>query len=203
MTEKRYLDQYDSGDPNFRVDDHGIHESQLNDEQEIEVKHLIGEIVFSFNELESDLDRIIAEIINQRSHNPGYTITAEVGSVFTKKVLIFKSLYGQMAEAFSNDEFKQEFNDLVTLLFSLKDIRNEVVHANWSGASDKYEVRLRHNTDERGPYALVKAMPPDYLISTIERIDSAIERLAIFDEHRDQLLVHGKILKPEDFTAQT
>ncbi len=201
MNEKRYLGQYDSGDPNLRETEDGIVTSELDAEQEDEIKHLIGEVVFSFNELESDIDRVIAEIINGRSHQPGYTITAEVGSVFTKKILVFKSLYGQMVEAFANEEFKQEFETLVTLLFTLKDVRNDVVHANWADASAEYEVRLRHNTDEKGPFALIKKMTPTYLFDAVERLDSAIEKLQTFDEHRDNISAHGKILKEEDYTG--
>lgn len=200
MNEKHYLEQYDNGDPEVRVSEDGVDEFELTEDQEDELKQLIGEAVFSFNELESDLDRVIAEIINDRTHQPGYTITAEIGTVFTKKVLVFKSLYGQMAEVFDSEEFKQEFDTLVKLLFSLKDVRNEVVHANWSGASGEYYVRLRHNTDEKGPFALTKRMPPEYLVSTIERLDSAIEKLEVFDEHRDQMLAHGRVLKEEDYT---
>lgn len=199
MPEKRYLEQYDSGDPNFVCNDAEITESVLTEEQETEVMQLIGEIIFYFNEMESDLDQTIAEVINNRSHQPGYTITAEVGSVFTKKVLIFKSLCGPMVEIFENDELKTEFEALLTLLFKLKDVRNDVVHANWSAASEEYVVRLRHKTDERGPYALVRAMPPEYLSEIIGNLLKAIESIEVFSEHRDQVLTYGKILKEEDY----
>lgn len=199
MTEKVYLDQYDNGDPKFHFENGKFEESELSEDQDAEIMQIIGELVFFFNEMESDLDRLIAETVNNRSHQSGYAIVAVTGSVFVKKILMFKSLYGQMVDAFKDEEFEKEFNELITLLFKLKDVRNDVVHANWFGADGKYNVRLRIQADEKGPYAIIKKMSPEYLNEMIEKMSTAIDKIEIFDEHKDQMLAHGRLLKEEDY----
>ena len=119
---KHYLEQYDNGSPtNFTND-------EITEEQLPELMELVGNIIFLFNSVEALLDQLIANIINERSHQPGYAVVSELNSVFTKKILVFKALYGPMVEYIKNDDLSKKFEALYTRLFKIKDIRNDITH---------------------------------------------------------------------------
>lgn len=181
---KKYLEQYDDGNPNL--------DSELTDEQIEEIMPLVGNILFLFNSLETDLDRQIAETINGRSHQPGYTVTSELGAVFTKKVSVFKALYGPAVESLENESLSTEFESLWKTLYTVKDIRNEIAHADWLNGSASYEIRIKSSSDEGGPYAITRPMPPDYLKTKIENLEKATEKLEKFGEDFSEALqTHG------------
>ncbi len=184
MSEQRhYLEQYDNGDPGLFVS------SEIREEQLSELAPLVGETVFLFNSLESDLDRMIANMINERSHQPGYTVVSELSPVFTKKILVLKGLYGPSIQFFDDKELINMFDSLCKRLFKIKDARNEVSHANWLGATDDYEVRLRISTDEGGPYALRKKMDPDYIRRQISELQEIIKSLETFDAKMEEAIM--------------
>lgn len=191
MDEKLYLDQYDDG--NLAGD--------LNEEQIEELQSLVGEALFNFNSLESALDRLIAEAVEERAYQPGYVITSELNA-FAKKVLVFKALCGMMVHAFENKQLMEEFESLWKLLFKLKDFRNDIAHADWLEASSEYEVRLRIGTDEKGPYAIRKKMPPAFLEEKIDELIAAFEKIETFTEHRDEVMAYGRILTEEDYKKE-
>lgn len=193
MDEKLYLDQYDDGNPDKGLDD----EFGLNEKQIAELESLVGKTLFLFNSLETALDRIVAEAIEERAYQPGYAVTSEL-SIFAKKVLVFKTLYGMLAHAMQDEQFNIEFEFLWKLLFKLKDTRNDVAHADWLGANNEYEVRLRIATDEKGPYSVRKKMPPVFLQEKISELEDAIARVEIFSEHKDNIIAHGKIITEDD-----
>lgn len=194
MDEKLYLDQYDNGNPDRGIED----ELSITEDQIAELEKLVGETLFLFNSLETALDSAIAEAVHDRTHQPGYAITSEL-LVFAKKVLVFKSLYGMLVHSVQNDQLTAEFESLWKQLFKLKDVRNDVAHADWLEATNEYEVRLRIATDEKGPYSIRKKMPPAYLREKIDEIKSAMTNIDIFTEHKENILAHGRILTEEDY----
>ena len=171
---KKYLDQYDDGNPN---EDEGLTDKQIS-----ELTALVGEIIFSFNQLESNLEALIAEAVNGRSHQPGYIVVAELTPIFTKKVSVFKAMYGTFVESLNNTELKELFPKIVGKLYKIKDVRNEVTHANWLRASQKYEVRLKISNDEKGSYAVRKIITPSDLKHRISEIDELLELIERFEE---------------------
>jgi hypothetical protein len=188
--DKEYLDQYDDGNPDIGWDG----ERALTDEQIKELASLVGFVLFEFNALETNLDWIIAEAINERSHQPGYAITAEMNAVFTKKVLVFKALYGPLVKYSENEELMESFEALCKNLFKLKDVRNKVAHADWLKATNKYEVRLKIATDEGGPYAIRKIMPPEFLAAKIDELEACNENIERFSELSNSVLAaYGRL----------
>ncbi|MFA5876837.1 MAG: hypothetical protein WC880_00530 [Candidatus Paceibacterota bacterium] len=172
-TTRKYLEQYDSGDPSEAEGDH-ISEEQLNT-----LFPLIGELAVVFNYVEASLDYQIADIVNSRSRQPGYTITAELGN-FTKKVLVFRSLYGPAVESVGSPELVKAYGKVVDDLFKVKDIRNDVVHANWMDANSSFEVKLRLMTDENGVFTKTEKMDPAFLRQKIELLNKVWEELEKF-----------------------
>lgn len=174
MDEDNYLDQYGDGNP-------GNDENCLTDDQLLALANLIGYTLMFFNGIESQLDKLIANIINNRSHQPGYAVIVELTPVFTKKVSIFRALYGASAEYFDNKELEELFPKVVERLYKIKDIRNEIAHANWIDANKDYEVRLRINSDEKGPYAVIKKITPHDLEQKIKELEAVSEMLGHFE----------------------
>ncbi len=170
---KTYLEQYDDGNP---ID------NLITEEQLEQLMPLVGTILAKFNALETDLDRQIAEAINGRAHQPGYTITAEMSAVFAKKVSVFKALLGIAVSSLDNDALSAEFEPLWKSLYAVKDIRNDIAHADWLNGVSDYRIRIKISSDEKGPYAITRVMTPDYLEAQIESLDKASEKLEKFEE---------------------
>lgn len=174
-TQKKYLHQYDSGDP-F---DHEEGVGHISDEQLISLYPLIGELATEFNYVEASLDYLIADIVNDRSRQPGYTITAELGN-FTKKVLVFRSLYGVAVDMLGDEKLLKTYSKIIGDLFKVKDFRNDIIHANWRDANSVYEVKLRLITDEKGVYTKVEKMDPDFLKLKISQLSDLWSDLETF-----------------------
>ena len=170
---KKYLEQYDSGDPSMGKD------GALSEEQLSMLFPLIGELAVAFNYVESSLDYQIADVVNSRSRQPGYTITAELGN-FTKKILVFRALYGPAIESLQNKKLKETYEKVLEDLFKVKDVRNDVLHANWKDASSLFEVKLRLITDEKGVYSKTEKMDPDFLRGKIGLLNKLWEELELF-----------------------
>jgi hypothetical protein len=172
--EKIYLEQYEDGDPCSSW----ASPACLTGEQVTELQSLIGEVIFMFNSVESSLDYTIADAVNDRSRIPGYAITAET-SVFTKKIALFKSLLGMSVQSF-NKEVIDLHNSLIKDLYKIKDIRNNVAHANWMSADSEYRVKLRLSTDEGGVFSVVETLSPEVLRLAINNIQKVLENLELF-----------------------
>ena len=91
---KKYLQQYESGDPCLSW----VEPECLSAPQYEELCVQIGRVLFLFNSVESSLDYHIADMISDRSRIPGYVITSELNS-FAKKVAVFKTLIGLMSDS--------------------------------------------------------------------------------------------------------
>ena len=169
--EKIYLEQYDSGDPGSGWSE----PDSLSEEQTTELYSLIGKSIFMFNSVESSLDYIIADAINKRSRIPGYVVTAET-NVFTKKIALFKCLLGMYVQGY-DDEISKLHSSIVTELYKIKDVRNDIAHANWMASDENYRVKLRLSTDEKGVYAIVETLSPEHLNASIARMQSILENL--------------------------
>jgi hypothetical protein len=171
--EKIYLDQYGSGDPGSGWSE----PDSLSEEQALELYSLIGKAIFMFNSVESSLDYIIADALNGRSRIPGYIVTAET-NVFTKKVALFKCLLGIYVKGYS-EEVSILHTSLVKELYKIKDVRNDIAHANWMASDENYRVKLRLSTDEQGVYAVIETLSPERLLASIDRMQSILENLEV------------------------
>ena len=172
--ERVYLEQYEDGDPCSSWSS----PSCLSEEQAEELCVLIGQAIFMFNSLESSLDYVIADAVNSRSRVPGYAVTAET-SVFTKKIALFKSLLGIAVVGFT-EEVVELHTSIVKDLYKIKDVRNDIAHANWMSSDENYRVKLRLNTDEEGVYAVIKELSPEVLRASIADMQKVLEELEVF-----------------------
>ncbi len=171
--EKIYLEQYEDGDPcSSWVEPGCLSASQIKT-----LCELIGRTIFLFNSVESSLDYIIADAVNGRSRVPGYAVTSET-NVFTKKIALFKSLIG-MAVSGYGQEVADLHASLVKSLYKIKDVRNDIVHANWMGADKDYRVKLRMSADEGSVYAVIEVISPDRLKSSISNMTKVLEDLEL------------------------
>jgi hypothetical protein len=184
--EKIYLDQYGSGDPGSGWSE----PDSLSEEQTLELYSLIGKAIFMFNSVESSLDYIIADALNGRSRIPGYVVTAET-NVFTKKIALFKCLLGMYVQGYS-EEVSALHTSLIKELYKIKDVRNDIAHANWMASDENYRVKLRLSTDEQGVYAVVETLSPEHLTVSIDRMHSILENLELLSMKLSEMALEAK-----------
>lgn len=117
---------------------------------------LIGKFLLSFIYLEHLLDIEVANIINSRTHEPGYTVIKNL--TYNQKVELLKSLI-KPAIFYSRRAKKKKLERLDFVVNGLKDmgeLRNKIAHANWYSLDSDGYVRVKIKTDKEGLIKLEK-----------------------------------------------
>jgi len=148
--EKKYetLDQYDFP----------YNEEEIIFKKESEYAPAIGELLIDFSNLESALNLLVAEAINNRSHSLGYQVIKSL--TYHNKTILLKSLYLPVISCIPREKLKmrhkKELDMIYRELSNLGDFRNKVVHANWV-TLDKYNnVRTKITQDDTGFIQFIK-----------------------------------------------
>lgn len=118
----------------------------------------IGEFLISFSNLESSLNILIAEIINDSSHELGYQIIKTL--TYNNKVQLSKDLYLRKINSINNEilrkKSKNEFERIILYLIELGSFRNKVAHANWLTLDNDGYVRVKIEQDSGGGVEFLK-----------------------------------------------
>lgn len=125
------LDQYDYVDTDFM------------DESSGNFAPLIGQYIIDYSYLELGINILVADLINDRSHELGYIITAKMG-MFDKIELLER-----IAE---NGKFHRipQLKKIIPIIPKLKDantFRNRVAHAIWATMKPSGVVRVKTKVD--------------------------------------------------------
>lgn len=137
---RTYMDQYAYEGP----------ENELPQREKNKYALRIGKFLFEFSEIEAELNKAIARVINDRTDQVGYVILAPLR--YGAKVELFQKLYGLYIEALpkSTRQTKREMKRLVGSLRGLGKFRNKVAHANWASLDPRGFVRVRIESDDGG-----------------------------------------------------
>jgi len=127
-----------------------IFDEEISDKKLTEVMPLLGEIVLDFNQLESDLDDVLTELIFERSSDLGFTIIAKMS--FSQKVDLFKDLAVPMCKHVGKPKLTPKFIGLVKKLKEAGENRNRAMHAKWIDADKEFYVRTKIGVDDNGVY---------------------------------------------------
>lgn len=118
----------------------------------------IGEFIISFSILESSLNLLISDAINNRGHELGYIIIKNLR--FIDKINLTKDLYTKYANFVSNNKLKikteKELKLIITKLNEINSFRNKVAHCNWGTLNKSYHVRTKIISDNTGQIEFVK-----------------------------------------------
>lgn len=126
------LDQYDFVDTNFM------------DENSGSFAEPIGKFLIGFSYLEHALDRLISEIINERTDAIGYLITAEMK--MANKIDLLQRFV--KLEKFHGLKRPRRINPIISKLKSLNTFRNRIAHANWSSMRPNGMTRIKTKVDK-------------------------------------------------------
>lgn len=94
---------------------------------------LIGYITMWFNGLEQSLDRIICEILNDRTDSTGLIVLHKM--TFSSKIDLFKRFSDDIHTCFGKQI--DGYNELMKNLKESGRLRNMVVHADWENTNEK------------------------------------------------------------------
>lgn len=115
-------------------------------------------LFISFSALESSLNMLVAEAINNRSHDLGYQVIKSL--TYQNKVKLAKDLYLNQLSFVSKkqlkERYKREFDIIYKKLLELGQFRNKVAHANWVTLDKNGYVRTKIDLDDSGTIQFIK-----------------------------------------------
>jgi hypothetical protein len=126
------LEQWDFVDTNYMYE-------HLNDYEVI-----VGRYIILFSYLEHNINKLIANLLNERTDELGYLVTTKM-TVSNKIDLI--SRFTQLGSARDVKEYKK-LEKLIPKVKDLNEFRNVMAHANWASMQEDGTVRIKTKVDE-------------------------------------------------------
>lgn len=136
---------------------------------------LVGVFLFRFSELEHTLNLEIAELISDRTHEPGYVVIENL--TMTNKIQLFYKFVLRYVSEVGKDKDVDKLKKLKDQLIEINSFRNKVVHANWHTINKLGMVRTKISVDGQGGYVLFKKV--QILPKTISHQIKEIEKLTL------------------------
>lgn len=170
---------------------------QIEDEDKVmdyldETLPNIGLVVMGFNGLEKDLDRVLCEIISDRTDTLGLLVLQNMQ--FSAKVNLFSRFSDELHRTF--DEVPAAYEKLLDRMRESTRQRNTVVHADWESTDDEgytySKLRLLDGGMEQEYVQLSSAT----LESTVDTILAARQQLEDYWEARQAML--QRLITPND-----
>ena len=181
---KKYeiLDQYDFP----------FNEEEIIFIKEAEYSSAIGEFLIYFSNLESALNLLIIEAINDRSHHLGYQIIKSL--TYSNKVKLAKDLYLPQINLIGKEKLKKkqkrEFEIIFHTLLTLGEFRNKIVHANWITLDKNNNVRTKIIPNDSGMINFIKIkITPEIISKFTAKCNSFATRVSHFHDKVFQNLV--------------
>jgi hypothetical protein len=142
---------------------------------------LIGMFLISFSELESQLNGIVAEIIQERSHDMGFVILEKI--TMNNKIDLFYKLFLRFS-FMKKPDFKTKLLKIRNELDTLNRFRNGLVHANWASLGKDGYVRTKIVIDSEAGYVKFEKIEvlPKTIRHKIKELNIMMDRLFDFNE---------------------
>lgn len=123
-----------------------------------EYAEAIGDFLISFSNLESALNLLVVEMVNDRSHDLGYKVIKSLG--YANKINLARDLYLPTIHHIPNNKIrerrKNEFEIILKKLNQLGESRNKIAHANWVTLDKNGYVRTKIKSDETGTVQFIR-----------------------------------------------
>jgi hypothetical protein len=139
---------------------------------------LIGDVVFMFNYLESDIDHVVCGEISDRSDLKGLLVFHKM--MYAAKVEVYERIKTE-SMLMLNLEFP-DFKDLVSQLKECGTLRNRVVHARWHYTDDEGYTHVRFEMGKKGLEHELVQFSRDSLEKILEKIIDTKSWLDEFEE---------------------
>ncbi len=164
------LDQYD-----FWAGDAGQKQKEI-------YARSIGLFLIAFSSLESSLDNMLAELINNRSHEPGLRIVKYLN--IRVKINIARDHYSRMVKfALKGKQKKQKDSEIIfNKLEEISEFRNKIAHGHWVTLEKDGFVRIntKEEKDGSGIYFESVKMTPGVIRKFIRQCESLENKIDIF-----------------------
>lgn len=143
---------------------------------------LIGLFLITFSRLENELNVIIAEYIQESTHETGFVIIEKITT--SNKIDLFYKLYLRLT-SFKSQKYKAKLVEIKNELNELNVFRNSLVHANWESLDKDGFVRTKIVIDDQEGY--VKFKKVEVLAKTIRHRIKDAEKLIdiLYEFHED------------------
>lgn len=129
------LEQYDFVDTDFM------------DENSYKFSTLIGQYLIEFSYFEHGINILVADLINDRSHDMGYIVTAKMS--MANKIDLLERI-GELGKFQRVPEFKRIL-PAISMMREVNKFRNQIAHANWATMKPGGVVRVKVKVDrDRG-----------------------------------------------------
>lgn len=107
----------------------------------------IGEVVFWFNALESDLDHLLCFYISDRSDQKGLLVVSNM--MYATKIDLFERFTADFLR-YTLDKPPDWFPTMVASLKECGTLRNKVVHANWNYTNEDGYTQVKIKVGKQG-----------------------------------------------------
>lgn len=145
------------------------------------IKPLIGELVIVFNILENSVDYIIKEVVSDdlAQDEIAYIFLSEI--MYSTKINILLKLYNYQLRNTKKD-YKVALNELKQKLNEAGNIRNSIIHADWTDVTNDYYVKIKTKVKEEGAKNIYKILDKEIIKNQIDFINEVNNELNDFDE---------------------
>lgn len=142
----------------------------------------IGSFLIAFSTVSAELDQLIAEAINDRSHDPGYRVVKYLN--FSQKVNLARDQYGQLISFFSDPRLKRknfrEHGIIFSKLAEMGSFRNKVAHANWTTLDKSGYVRVKIDEGDGGIVFKKFKLTPQIILKFTRQCYAVARRISNF-----------------------
>jgi len=130
---------------NYRepIDQYDYVDTDYMDNNSDKYEHIIGRFLIDFSYLEHELNRLISEIINERTDAVGYIVTTKM-SMLNKIDLLERFVN---LEKFYGLKRPRRIVSLIPKLKSINSFRNDIAHAHWSSTRPDGMTRVKVKVD--------------------------------------------------------
>lgn len=142
---------------------------------------LLGLFLITFSRLESELNTVIADYINERGHETGFVIIEKITT--SNKIDLFYKLYLRFT-LYKNPIYKVKLKKIKNQLDELNTFRNALVHANWESLNKNGYVRTKIVVDDQEggvKFRKIEVLPKT-IRNKIKEAEKLIDTLFKFQE---------------------
>ena len=126
------------------IDQYDYIDTEYMDNNSDKYEVIIGRFLIDFSYLEHELNRLISEIINERTDAVGYIVTTKM-SMLNKIDLLERFVN---LEKFYGLKRPRRIVLLIPKLKSINSFRNDIAHANWSSTRPDGMTRVKVKVDK-------------------------------------------------------
>ncbi len=166
-----------------RLEQYDFVNDEYMEDKKYDYAYLLGLFIIKFSNLEHELNISIANLINEHTHDMGYSIIEWL--TFSNKLDIFTKLSKKYISILDKDKkVLEKFKDIVKNIKEISEYRNILAHVNWTSTKKWWFVRIKIISDKEDwfvSFKYIKVLPRN-IKWKITKIDNILEKLYWINE---------------------